>query len=89
MAARTYSAHQYKAGDPEQIADHMGQWLDEGGCDGFILMPPLVPGELKVFVDQVVPVLQAKGLFRKDYEGTTLRDHFGLARPPRGGVRGV
>jgi FMN-dependent oxidoreductase (nitrilotriacetate monooxygenase family) len=89
MAARTYSAHQYKAGDPEQIADHMGQWLDEGGCDGFILMPPLVPGELKVFVDQVVPVLQAKGLFRKDYEGTKLRDHFGLARPPRGGVRGV
>jgi FMN-dependent oxidoreductase (nitrilotriacetate monooxygenase family) len=84
MAARTYSAHQYMAGDPEQIADHMGEWLHEGGCDGFILMPPLVPGELQVFVDEVVPVLQAKGLFRTDYSGSTLRDHFGLARPRRG-----
>jgi len=84
MIARTYAGHQYMAGDPEQIADHMGTWLREGGCDGFILMPPLVPGELKVFVEQVVPVLQAKGYFREDYEGSTLRDHFGLARPPRG-----
>jgi alkanesulfonate monooxygenase SsuD/methylene tetrahydromethanopterin reductase-like flavin-dependent oxidoreductase (luciferase family) len=88
MIARTYAGHAYMVGDPEQVADDMGRWLNQGGCDGFIMMSPLVPGELKVFVDEVVPVLQAKGHFRKEYEGATLRDHFGLARPPRGPARG-
>ena len=83
MAARTYSSHQYKAGSPDQIADHMGQWLREGGCDGFILMPAQAPGELKLFVDHVVPALRRRGLFRDDYEGSTLRDHLGLERPSR------
>jgi alkanesulfonate monooxygenase SsuD/methylene tetrahydromethanopterin reductase-like flavin-dependent oxidoreductase (luciferase family) len=81
MAARTYSSHQYKAGSPEQIADHMGHWLTTGGCDGFILMPAQMPGEFQLFVDQVVPELQRRGLFRQDYEGPTLRDHLALARP--------
>ena len=81
MAARTYSSHQYKAGSPEQIADYMGHWLKEGGCDGFILMPAQMPGELQLFVDQVVPELQRRGLFRSEYEGGALREHLGLSRP--------
>lgn len=44
-------------------------------------MPPYFPGGLDDFVEQVVPILQERGLFRTEYEGTTLRDHFGLPRP--------
>ncbi|GAB7056291.1 hypothetical protein JCM16163A_30380 [Paenibacillus sp. YK5] len=45
------------------------------------MMPPYFPGALEDFVDKVVPELQRRGLFRTEYEGTTLREHFGLARP--------
>jgi len=81
MTRRTYS-HVHCVGGPETIADFIGEWVGEGACDGFILLPWQFPLELEVFVDQVVPVLQKRGLFREDYRGTTLRDHFGLARPP-------
>ncbi|PZW44770.1 FMN-dependent oxidoreductase (nitrilotriacetate monooxygenase family) [Humitalea rosea] len=77
-------AHQNFVGTPEQLADLMELWLKEGACDGFNLMPPYFPDQLAVFVDQVVPVLQRRGLFRKEYEGTTLREHLGLAKPVRG-----
>lgn len=68
-------------GTPEQIADHMEHWLRNEGADGFNLMPPELPGSLEDFVDHVVPVLQRRGLFRREYETTTLRGHLGLARP--------
>lgn len=68
-------------GTPEQIADHMEHWLHQGGADGFNLMPPLLPGSIEDFVDQVIPVLQKRGLFRLDYEHDTFRGHLGLARP--------
>ncbi|MFC3003689.1 LLM class flavin-dependent oxidoreductase [Falsiroseomonas tokyonensis] len=68
-------------GTPETIADEMEQWLDGRGCDGFNIMFPHVPAGLDAFVDKVVPELQRRGLFRRDYEGTTLRDHLGLKRP--------
>ena len=68
-------------GTPESIADEMEQWLVEEGSDGFNVMFPWLPGGLDDFVDRVVPELQRRGLFRTDYEGTTLRDHLGLARP--------
>ena len=68
-------------GTPESIADEMEQWLVEEGSDGFNVMFPCLPGGLDDFVDRVVPELQRRGLFRTDYEGTTLRDHLGLARP--------
>jgi len=71
-------------GTPEQIADHMTQWQRQGGADGFNLMPPSLPQGLDDFVDQVVPVLQARGLFRREYETSTLRGHLGLARPDAG-----
>jgi alkanesulfonate monooxygenase len=68
-------------GTPQTIADEMEEWLETGACDGFNVMFPYVPGGLDEFVDRVVPELQRRGLFRKEYEGTTLRDHLGLPRP--------
>ena len=69
-------------GTPATIADEMEQWLVERGSDGFNIMFPWLPGGLDDFVDRVVPELQRRGLFRRDYEGTTLREHLGLPRPP-------
>jgi FMN-dependent oxidoreductase (nitrilotriacetate monooxygenase family) len=68
-------------GTPKTIADTMEEWLHTNACDGFNVMFPYVPGGLDDFVDLVVPELQRRGLFRTEYEGTTLRDHLGLPRP--------
>jgi FMN-dependent oxidoreductase (nitrilotriacetate monooxygenase family) len=68
-------------GTAQDIADQMEEWFLKEGCDGFNVMPPCLPGDLTAFVDQVVPELQRRGLFRRDYEGRTLRDHLGLQRP--------
>jgi alkanesulfonate monooxygenase len=68
-------------GTPSEIADTMQEWLETEACDGFNVMFPTVPAGLDDFVDMVVPELQRRGLFRRAYEGTTLRDHFGLPRP--------
>jgi len=69
------------AGTPEQVADLIEDWFSDGAADGFNLMPPLLPTMLDVFIDEVVPLLQKRGLFRTEYSGETLRDHFGLVRP--------
>jgi FMN-dependent oxidoreductase (nitrilotriacetate monooxygenase family) len=74
--------HQSFVGTPEQLADHMETWLREGGSDGFNILPPVFPNDLALFVDHVVPLLQKRGIYRRDYEGPTLRDHLGVARPP-------
>lgn len=76
---RTPRGHHVFRGTPEQLADMMERWLQGGACDGFTLQPAYMPGELEIFVDQVVPLLQRKGLLRRNYSGTTLRDHLGLA----------
>jgi hypothetical protein len=68
-------------GAPATIADEMEQWLFEEGCDGFNIMFPYVPEGLEDFVDKVVPELQRRGLFRREYEGKTLRENLGLPRP--------
>lgn len=73
--------HRVFAGTPEQVADTIEDWFRNGAADGFNVMPPYYPGGLEVFAEQVVPILQRRGLFRTEYTGTTLRDHFGLARP--------
>lgn len=70
------------AGTPEQVAGVIADWFAQGAADGFNLIPPLLPSSLSAFVDQVVPLLRRRGLFREDYEGTTLRDHLGLPQPP-------
>ena len=68
-------------GTPATIADQMQEWLEGEGCDGFNVMFPYVPGGLDDFVDLVVPELQRRGLFRREYEGVTLRENLGLPRP--------
>ena len=68
-------------GTPQTIADDMEQWLSEEGSDGFNVMFPFLPEGLDDFVDRVIPELQQRGIFRKDYEGKTLRENLGLARP--------
>ncbi|GGO87879.1 monooxygenase [Wenjunlia tyrosinilytica] len=73
--------HRVFAGTPEQIADQLEEWFTEGAADGFNIMPPHLPGGLEDFVDHVVPILQRRGLFRTEYTGRTLRDHYGLPRP--------
>ncbi|GBD57812.1 LLM class flavin-dependent oxidoreductase [Gluconobacter wancherniae] len=71
-------------GGPKQIADQLEEWFVEGAADGFNIMPPILPQSLETFVDLVVPELQKRGLFRKSYEGHTLREHLGLRRPASG-----
>src|SRR6266403_1955745 len=68
-------------GTPKMIADQMEEWLLSDACDGFNIMFPYVPGGLDDFVDRVVPELQRRGLFRREYEGKTLRENLGLPRP--------
>jgi alkanesulfonate monooxygenase len=68
-------------GTPATIADEMERWLYEEGSDGFNVMFPYLPEGLDDFVDKVVPELRRRGLFRTEYEGKTLRENLGLARP--------
>ncbi|AYO75993.1 LLM class flavin-dependent oxidoreductase [Sphingobium yanoikuyae] len=68
-------------GTARTIADEMQHWLEQGACDGFTTMFPYLPEGLEDFTGKVVPELQARGLFRSEYEGETLRDHLGLPRP--------
>ncbi len=75
--------HLLLIGDPVRIADTLESWFRAGAADGFNVMPPFFPGQFDAFVDQVVPILQERGLFRADYSGITLRDHLGLERPAR------
>ena len=73
--------HWVLCGSPATIADTLELWFTERAADGFNVMPPWFHENFDDFVDTVVPILQERGLFRRDYAGTTLRDHLGLARP--------
>jgi FMN-dependent oxidoreductase (nitrilotriacetate monooxygenase family) len=75
--------HWVLCGTPESVADTLEQWFVERAADGFNILPAHFPTAFDEFVDQVVPILQKRGLYRTDYAGDTLRDHLGLARPPR------
>ncbi|KKY39637.1 putative nitrilotriacetate monooxygenase component [Diaporthe ampelina] len=68
-------------GTPQSIADGMSQWLAEEAADGFTVTFPFLPQGLDDVVERLVPELQRRGIFRQDYEGTTLREHLGLPRP--------
>jgi FMN-dependent oxidoreductase (nitrilotriacetate monooxygenase family) len=68
-------------GTPEAMAELISSWWQAGAADGFTLMPNVLPSELSVFVDHVVPILQKRGIVATEYAGRTLRDHFGLPRP--------
>lgn len=68
-------------GTPVEIADFMEEWFEARAADGFILMFPTLPASLNDFVELVVPELRRRGLFREEYEGTTLRENLGLSMP--------
>lgn len=81
MHIRRQQGHLTLTGTPVQIADELERWLREGGADGFTFIPHILPRGLDDLVDLVVPELQHRGIFRIDYEGSTLREHLGLPRP--------
>lgn len=68
-------------GTAEQVVDQLQHWFENEAADGFNVLPPSTPEGLDDFVNFIVPELQRRGLFRTQYEGTTLRDNLGLARP--------
>jgi FMN-dependent oxidoreductase (nitrilotriacetate monooxygenase family) len=68
-------------GTPASIADEMEEWLTSEGSDGFTIQFPYLPGGLDDFVERVVPELWRRGIFRREYEGKTLRENLGLPRP--------
>jgi alkanesulfonate monooxygenase len=68
-------------GTAKTIADEMEEWIETNASDGFTIMFPYLPGGLDDFCDKVVPELQRRGLYRREYEGPTLRDNLGLPRP--------
>jgi alkanesulfonate monooxygenase SsuD/methylene tetrahydromethanopterin reductase-like flavin-dependent oxidoreductase (luciferase family) len=67
-------------GTPEQFAAHLAEWHTSGACDGFDILPAVLPIDLGLLVDAVVPLLRRRGLVRMGYESTTLRGHLGLQR---------
>lgn len=71
----TWMGHKTIVGDPITVADMMQEWFEEECCDGFTLMPPTYPDMFEAFIDKVIPILQERGLFRKAYTGTTLREN--------------
>ena len=68
-------------GTPEQVVDQLQAWFENEAADGFNILPPSTPAGLNDFVEFIVPELQHRGLFRTEYEGTTLRENLGLQRP--------
>ncbi|WP_222850356.1 LLM class flavin-dependent oxidoreductase [Allosaccharopolyspora coralli] len=73
--------HRTFTGTPEQVADTLQHWFTTGAADGFNIMPAVLPSGLQAFVEHVIPLLQQRGLFRTDYTGTTLREHYDLSQP--------
>ncbi len=73
--------HYTFAGTPDRVADIMEEWYRGKACDGFNVMPPLLPTGIETFIDEVVPILRKRGLFRHAYEGPTLRAQYGLEEP--------
>jgi alkanesulfonate monooxygenase SsuD/methylene tetrahydromethanopterin reductase-like flavin-dependent oxidoreductase (luciferase family) len=81
--------HRVVAGTPEKIADQIQRWFENGAADGFNVMPPWLAGGFDAFADEVLPILRGRGLFRTEYAGTTLREHYGLPRPASRYARGA
>jgi alkanesulfonate monooxygenase SsuD/methylene tetrahydromethanopterin reductase-like flavin-dependent oxidoreductase (luciferase family) len=73
--------HDPIVGGPKEVADQLERWFAERACDGFVLSATHVPGAYEDFVSVVVPELQRRGLFRKDYTGATLRENLGILVP--------
>ncbi len=87
-AAASSRGHHMIAGTPAQIADTLETWFTGNAADGFNVLPPYSPAGFADFVDLVVPELQKRGLFRSDYEGSTLRENLNVPLPPNRYPRG-
>jgi len=74
-------AHRVQIGTAKDIADAMEEWFAGDACDGFNVLPPTFPRDLDDFCSEVIPELQRRGLFRREYEGATLRENLGLPYP--------
>ena len=74
-------------GSPATVAETIDRYVQDDAADGYILVPHLTPHGLDRFVDDVVPLLQERGVFRTDYEGPTLRDHLGICPARRAATR--
>ena len=83
MSGRGRLAHP-TVGGPTELADHFEEWFTAGACDGFVIGGTHMPGAFEDFVELVVPELQRRGLFRTEYETSTLRGHLGIDLPERG-----
>lgn len=81
LAVAASRGHRLLVGSAEHIADDLQAWFEAGAADGFNIAAPNLPGAVDDFVDHVVPLLQARGLFRLDYQANTLREHLGLPYP--------
>lgn len=81
LSRRILVGHRLLVGTPEQVADSLEHWFRAGAADGFNIMPDSFPSGVEVFVDEVVPLLRKRGLFRHEYTGMTLRHHLGLPYP--------
>jgi FMN-dependent oxidoreductase (nitrilotriacetate monooxygenase family) len=77
----TFHDHTRMIGSVKDVADGLEQWFSERACDGFVVAASHVPGAYEDFVKLVVPELQRRGLYHKDYAGVTLRENLGLAKP--------
>ncbi|MFJ8603121.1 LLM class flavin-dependent oxidoreductase [Streptomyces shenzhenensis] len=73
--------HRIVVGTPEQVADDIQLWFERGAADGFNVMPDVLPSGFDDFADHLIPELRRRGLFRRDYDDTTLRGHLGLRTP--------
>lgn len=82
VSATSRAGHWAPVGSPEQVADQLEARIKAQACDGFIFNPPYMPQGFKLLINGVLPILRRRGLFRSEYVGGTLRDHFGLSRPP-------
>ena len=79
LAHGVINYHPVIVGTAEDVADFMEEWFVNGACDGFAIQPDVSFDGIRDFVDQVIPILQERGLFHEDYEGITLREHMGIS----------
>ncbi len=89
MAHRATNPKSAFMGTPERVADIMQEWFESGAADGFMLNGAVLPQVFDDFIDQVLPILKERGLFRTEYEASTLRGNLGLAVPVNRYVREV
>ncbi len=82
VRAMSRAGHWAPVGSPEQLADQLEARIKARACDGFVFNPPYMPQAFELLVNEVLPILRRRGLFRSEYDGPTLRDHFGLPRLP-------